>query len=309
MQSAALRRAEEERVKQTTHVGEPCTFQFHSCGSHRRARDFFTPTSCTLISFVMGVAPSSPTLPVMTCSELANLAEANEKTEIGALIREHEIDGDVASDLDDEMVAELVPSKVQQLKLKKALAQLKKHFADKEAQASAASPSSNTSSKFKAGTWKYLTSAYVLSLPPDKPLPECRKLEDAGVLKTVTVTEEEMLLGEVFDKVMIISHRWETKEHPDPNCTKLKRLQDQLRSRKEIEGIWLDYTCIPQGQRTKEEADFFDYCLQHVNLLYLAGRVLVFVDGQYNTRFWTQFEFYCCTHKASTRGLESKSSA
>ena len=82
----------------------------------------------------MGVAPSFPILPVMSCSQLAALADENEKTEIGRFIRENEIDGAVAAELDDDMVAELTPSKVQQLKLKKALQQLKQSFEDKDAQ-------------------------------------------------------------------------------------------------------------------------------------------------------------------------------
>ena len=256
----------------------------------------------------MGVAPSSPTLPVMSCDELATLAEDNQKTEIGQIIRENEIDGAVAADIDDEMVAEMAPSKIQQLKLKKALTQLKEFFAEKEQGEAQASAAAATGS-FEAGTWKFLSAAYIKGLPPDKPLPECRTLETAGVLATLRASDEELLLGEVLEGKVIVSHRWETKEHPDPKCSKLKIIQDYLRSRPDINAIWLDFTCLPQGTKSTEEASFFDYCLKTVNLLYLAGQVVVFVDGQYNTRFWTQFEFFCCTHRGSTRGLVPKSTA
>ena len=163
--------------------------------------------------------------------------------------------------------------------------------------------------KFEAGTWKFLSSAYLMSLPSHQPLPECRTLADAGVLKTIRATDEELLLGEVFEDTLIISHRWESPEHPDPKCTKLKILQDHLRANPKFKSIWFDYPCLPQGSKSPEEAAFFDYCLKAVNLLYLAGNVLVFVDGQYNTRFWTQFEFFCATHIGSKRGLVPKSTA
>jgi hypothetical protein len=230
----------------------------------------------------MGVAPSFPILPVMSCSQLAALADENEKTEIGRFIRENEIDGAVAAELDDDMVAELTPSKVQQLKLKKALQQLKQSFEDKDAQEehAHAEESAAASSTFEAGTWKVLLSTYILGVSPDQPLPECRKLEAAGVLRTIRATDEEVLLGELLDKTLIISHRWESPEHPDPECTKLKKIQDHLRSRPEIDSIWLDYTCLPQGKKDPSESAFFDYCLYNVNLLYLAGRVLVFVDKE-----------------------------
>ena len=216
------------------------------------------------------------------------------------MIREQEIDGDLADDLDEEMVAELWPAKrVQQMKFNKALAQLKRFFAEREAEQKQAeaqeaaaqeaeeaeAAESTTGVLFVSGTWKFLSCAYLKGLSPDQPLPECRKLLDAGVLITMLATEEDMLLGDVFDKVLIISHRWESKTHPDPKCTKLRKLQDYLTSeRPDIEYIWLDYCCLPQGKKTEQEKEFFNYCLYSVNLLYLQGRVLVFVDKECTCR-------------------------
>ena len=58
--------------------------------------------------------------------------------------------------------------------------------------------------------------------------------------------------------------------------------------------------------KTEEERTFFDHCLQSVNLLYLHGNVLVFLDKEYSTRFWTQYEFFLCSHKAVPEGLVPK---
>ena len=61
--------------------------------------------------------------------------------------------------------------------------------------------------------------------------------------------------GEGFEKILIISHRWEDPTHPDPACTKLKELKKLLPTRPDIEGVWLDFTCLPQGDKDKEEHD------------------------------------------------------
>merc|ERR1719446_1734782 len=71
----------------------------------------------------------------------------------------------------------------------------------------------------------------------------------------------------------------------------------------------MDFPCLPQGDKTEEEKAFFDHCLQNVNLLYLHGNVLVFLDKEYNTRFWTQYEFFLCSHKATPQGLVPKTQA
>ena len=69
----------------------------------------------------MGVAPSSPTLPVMSCEDLATLAEQNDKTFIAGIVRENEIDGKVVGMLDDEMLEEICPKKIQRAIMKAAM--------------------------------------------------------------------------------------------------------------------------------------------------------------------------------------------
>ena len=186
------------------------------------------------------------------------------------------------------------------------------------AAASASAEAAPTRRVFETGSWKIIPSSYVLSLSGDEPLAECRTLAAAGILQTLYGTEEELLRAETFNKYFIISHRWEDPEgkHPDPDCTKLKELQKELRKRPEIEGVWMDFPCLPQDKRsggshdkTEEEKAFFDNCLQNVNLLYLHGNVLVFLDKEYNTRFWTQYEFFLCSHKATPQGLVPKTKA
>ena len=278
----------------------------------------------------MGASSSSRTVPVllsqMTCEDIAQLAEADRKTEVAKIVRENEIDGALIEELDDEMMEEMCPGKLQRHRLSKARQQLldfckpkndaerehgsKKAEAEKDAvrEHGAAVKAGGLQGKFVVGSWLYIPTSYIMDLSDDEPLPECRTLLAAGILRRVPKrSQEELMRGEGFEKILIISHRWEDPTHPDPACTKLKELKKLLPTRPDIEGVWLDFTCLPQGDKDKEEHDFFDYALSNVNLLYLSGKVLVFLDKEYVGRFWPSYEFFLCSHRASREGLVPKS--
>ena len=59
----------------------------------------------------MGAAASVPSaagaLADMSYDDLAALADANKQTQLAEIVRENEISGDIAEDLDDEMLAEI----------------------------------------------------------------------------------------------------------------------------------------------------------------------------------------------------------
>ena len=198
---------------------------------------------------------------------------------------------------------------MQQVRLKTALTQLKEHFekmAHKKGSASGAVAS--TAGKLVPGTWQVLPVPYILGLSGEEKLPDCRTLLSAGVLQTVHATEEELLQGGgAFEHILVISHRWEDPSHPDPACTKLNELQEVLSEREDIKSVWWDYPCLPQGEKTEEERAFFDAALRNINLLYLHGNVVVFLDKMYGCRFWPGYEFFLCTHRATPEGLVSKS--
>ena len=52
--------------------------------------------------------------------------------------------------------------------------------------------------------------------------------------------------------------------------------------------MWYDYTCMPQGKRSKEDQGIFNDTLPHVNILYLGATCLLLADASYIGRFWTQ---------------------
>ena len=85
-----------------------------------------------------------------------------------------------------------------------------------------------------------------------------------------------------------VSHRWEMRDDPDPEGAQCALLRRYLDEHPRVQFVWLDYCSLPQGTRTEEEQREFDKTLQQVNLLYVGLRVLVLVDLQYPSRFWTQ---------------------
>jgi len=99
------------------------------------------------------------------------------------------------------------------------------------------------------------------------------------------LTPLEVLQGKLNDKYVIISHRWETQAHPDPKATKKKVILRFLGQNPLVQGIWIDFSCLPQGiksggskDKTTAEAAFFDKTLTNVNFLYLGGKGLVLLD-------------------------------
>jgi len=75
--------------------------------------------------------------------------------------------------------------------------------------------------------------------------------------------------------VLTVSYPWFARESPfDPKGRKMQLLKHFLMRNEEIEEVWLDYACVPQGERSPEEQQLFDRTLPYINLLYLGTRVL-----------------------------------
>lgn len=87
-----------------------------------------------------------------------------------------------------------------------------------------------------------------------------------------------------------MSYVWLTREHPDPKGVQADALRCWLRQHQDIEYVWIDWCCLPQGARNDEEVRKFEAGLFSVNLIYLSCTVLKIVNYQYMSRFWPQFE-------------------
>ena len=112
--------------------------------------------------------------------------------------------------------------------------------------------------------------------------------EHAGVLSARVVTLDEARTRALVGNVCTVSHRWMAQHNPDEDGTQLRALQAHLESQRQIEWVWYDAWCLPQGDRTEEEAADFGRMLREVNLLYLGSSVLILLDLSYVSRFWVR---------------------
>jgi hypothetical protein len=93
--------------------------------------------------------------------------------------------------------------------------------------------------------------------------------------------------------VLFISHRWETRDDPDPTGGQLERL-------KELRDCFFiyDYSSFPQLPRTAEEEVQFHQILQSMDELI---RNVVILDGPgYLTRGWCVYEYLVASFKKTT---------
>jgi len=104
-----------------------------------------------------------------------------------------------------------------------------------------------------------------------------------------------------------VSHRWTRPHHPDPDCTKLRKLQKELEG-SSIKLVWVDWVCAPQshgGGRTDEENIEFKQILENIlPFIFLGCRVFVMYERIYNQRFWPNVECWIATKMPTKDGLK-----
>uniref|UniRef100_A0A6T8Z4W3 Heterokaryon incompatibility domain-containing protein n=1 Tax=Haptolina ericina TaxID=156174 RepID=A0A6T8Z4W3_9EUKA len=132
-------------------------------------------------------------------------------------------------------------------------------------------------------------------------LPPHQNDDDLYALLYLTIAESCQHLFR--EKVLVVSHRWDRPEEPDPSGTQLKALKRFLRAHTQYEYVWVDYSCMPQGERTKEEQEAFNLMLGNINLLFLGASVLILLDMSYCSRFWTQFEAWTGFQEVDSDGV------
>ena len=110
------------------------------------------------------------------------------------------------------------------------------------------------------------------------------------------------------DEYAAVSHRWEKPHLPDPSGVQMIEVHRFLLSHPKIKFIWMDYPCMPQGERTTSEQAEFKRMLQHMNLIYLASIVLILMDRSYPSRFWVRAHRLCAPGRSSmtARALDSR---
>jgi len=136
------------------------------------------------------------------------------------------------------------------------------------------------------------------------PLPRFQDLQGTGWLVTSRVSIHNVVDGSMRSAAAV-SHVWLTTEHPDPEGEQADVIREFLHKRPEIEVIWVDWCCLPQGkEKTVVEQDFFSQSLKAVNLVYLALNVIIVLDSTYLARFWPQFEAFLSFQQVDSSGLK-----
>uniref|UniRef100_A0A7S1A343 Heterokaryon incompatibility domain-containing protein n=1 Tax=Noctiluca scintillans TaxID=2966 RepID=A0A7S1A343_NOCSC len=152
--------------------------------------------------------------------------------------------------------------------------------------------------------------AWFLQKDEPKLLPH-QEMKDA--LEVVNFTVEDVVKGK--GDVIVVSHRWGEKHHPDPDGEQLRAIQAFLEANPGFRFVWIDFCCIPQDlktsegnlllRRTEAETVYFRRALSSVNMLYLFFPVLTLLDAEYNTRFWCCFESFLAVHTFDGASLVS----
>jgi len=141
-------------------------------------------------------------------------------------------------------------------------------------------------------------------------LPRMQTLRNSKQLEKIPIVLAEAFRGHgIINKILFISHRWESKAAPDSQGVQLQAMQEYLNEQPNIEWVWFDYSCMPQwGEaeedgRTESEQAEFDVMLAAIGDLYLTAHVLILLDNSYCSRFWTLFEAYFAMMKATPNGV------
>lgn len=94
----------------------------------------------------------------------------------------------------------------------------------------------------------------------------------------------------------LVSHRWETPQHPDPSGRQFRRLKKYVQSLplelRNNWGFWIDFSCIPQadsqGVRTATEELAFAEALKVIHVLTTLSHTAVLFTSGHLDRSW------CC---------------
>ena len=131
-----------------------------------------------------------------------------------------------------------------------------------------------------------------------------QKLLTLGKLSKRTLRVAELLQGLHAPELAAVSHRWESRDEPDPQGSQLAEIIRFAKACPRLQGIWYDAWSLPQGELTSSEQQTFDLTLPHINLIYLGLTVLAIFDNTFQGRFWTLYELWLSLQKPSPTGLK-----
>jgi hypothetical protein len=101
-----------------------------------------------------------------------------------------------------------------------------------------------------------------------------------------------------------VSHVWcSHTDHPDPLGEQADQLRSYLQKNPQIEWVWIDWSCLPQGRRTDSEEVLFTQASRFACLIYLSMVVVKILDSKYLNRFWTQYEAWLSYQRVDFDGF------
>lgn len=90
-------------------------------------------------------------------------------------------------------------------------------------------------------------------------------------------------------KSWYVSHRWATATHPDPSRTQFQILREFVR-RHQVDGVWYDYSCMPQEPHSSDDRKLSADSLRHMNSLIVTINFLSIETDDYLARAWCYYE-------------------
>jgi hypothetical protein len=97
--------------------------------------------------------------------------------------------------------------------------------------------------------------------------------------------QDKLIPIEDLSKTLFVSHRWETKEHPDPAGKDLQTLIFILKDIPSstisnfdyilIDSIWIDYCCVPQKVKSEKEKKLKKYLISQIDRIQESCYTLV----------------------------------
>ena len=106
-------------------------------------------------------------------------------------------------------------------------------------------------------------------------------------------------------KYVVVSHRWVEQGNADPSGTQYKVMKKYLEDHPEVEKVWADVCCLPQGVRSDEEDAYFRNTLKNVNILYVGFTVCFLLDASVVSRFWCVLEYFLGTRFIAETRIEA----
>lgn len=160
----------------------------------------------------------------------------------------------------------------------------------------------------------FLLKASVLRITNERLPPSFQELSKSGWLACVPFSPTVALSGSFRSDVCVVSHPWQTHDHPDPNGEQFRIIREHLDDHLEIKYVWYDYCCLPRatvgcggsclgdapGMRLTSgltERLYLERSFDHMPWLYLAAPVLVILDDFSPQRFWLRLEAYLASHE------------